>query len=98
VPPPPEYLNELAATEWRRLAPESFCTGLLTRIDETMLATYCTHYSHWRTAMHVYDSFPEDAPERKVLAKIEREAGHNMLAAARQFGMTPLSKSRLGIG
>jgi P27 family predicted phage terminase small subunit len=97
VPPPPPYLSGLAATEWKRLAPELFYTGLLTRIDETMLAVYCAHYATWRTAMQVYDELGEDAPERHVLERIERKAAADMVAAGKQFGLTPLSRGRLGV-
>jgi P27 family predicted phage terminase small subunit len=91
-------LSGYARDEWIRIAGELQCIGLLTAIDETMFAVYCSAYSHWRTAGEVFARFAADAPEREVLARIERDAGRSMLAAAKQFGMTALSRSRLGIG
>jgi P27 family predicted phage terminase small subunit len=98
VPPPPEYLSGYAREEWLRVSPWLYRLGLLTVLDETLLAVYCDAYATWRTATEALETFGSDAPERKPLTAIERNAARDMVRVARQFGMTTLGRHQLGLG
>jgi phage terminase small subunit len=43
----PAHLAATAKSEWKRLAGVLNEIGLLTRIDRTVLATYCQAYGRW---------------------------------------------------
>ena len=49
-PEPPAHLSEYAISEWRRIGPELHRLGLLTILDETSFACYCSAYGLWRLA------------------------------------------------
>lgn len=46
----PSYLEGEARAEWVRVAPRLAKLGLLTELDETMLALYCQAVANWREA------------------------------------------------
>ena len=50
VPKPPGWLDEIAATEWRRVAPELMRLGVLANLVLTLLAAYCCAVSRLRQA------------------------------------------------
>lgn len=43
----PRWLNRQAKTEWKRIVPELYRLGLLTKIDRSSLAAYCQAYGRW---------------------------------------------------
>ncbi len=47
---PPEWLNEVAKSEWRRVAPQLFAQDLFSEVDHASLSAYCVAYSRWRQA------------------------------------------------
>ncbi len=49
-PPIPDWLDEDAVVEWRRIAPPLSLLGILTPVDMATLAAYCQAYSMWRKA------------------------------------------------
>jgi phage terminase small subunit len=50
VPEPPSFLDDVAAAEWRRVAPELHALRLLTALDLNPLAAYCQAFARWRQA------------------------------------------------
>jgi phage terminase small subunit len=50
MPTAPAHLSTEAKTEWRRVAPELYRLGILTRLDRSALAAYCQCYGRWRQA------------------------------------------------
>jgi P27 family predicted phage terminase small subunit len=90
--------------EWRRIAPQLLALGLLSALDLPILEIYCAAFERWRTAIEVtngpYAAEKLTAPAVRALAKVRRDAAAEMLAAAGQFGLTPLARSRLtgGLG
>lgn len=47
---PPEWLNEIAALEWCRVAPQLAAQHMLADVDKSQLEAYCVAYSRWRKA------------------------------------------------
>lgn len=47
---PPEWLNEVAKAEWRRVAPQLFAQDLFSEVDHASLSAYCVAFSRWQQA------------------------------------------------
>jgi P27 family predicted phage terminase small subunit len=109
VPDPPDYLKGYAAEEWRRIARELYRMGLLTIVDEPMLAAYCMSYAMWRTASEALAKVAEvdpvfkglviktskGTPIQNPLFLAARQSEADMLRFAGEFGMTPSARARL---
>ncbi|MHC2396500.1 P27 family predicted phage terminase small subunit [Bradyrhizobium barranii subsp. barranii] len=108
VPPPPVRLKDEAREEWLRLAPELHQLGLLTVADLAPLMLYCDAYSTWCEAQDAMTAVKADDPHHfglltrtergmaaNALIKIARDAAHDLLRYAQEFGFTPASRSRI---
>ncbi|WP_051396726.1 phage terminase small subunit P27 family [Bradyrhizobium elkanii] len=111
VPPPPSRLKDEARDEWLRLAPELHRLGLLTVADIAPLMLYCDAYGTWCEAQDAMTAIKADDPhhfglltrtERGIaanaLVKIARDAAHDLLRYAQEFGFTPASRTRISGG
>jgi P27 family predicted phage terminase small subunit len=105
IPEPPEYLDDDAAAEWRKLAPELVRIGLLTLADVTAFGSYCQVVGRWikaERALKGQDLVIEagDGTSTKVnpLVHVASAAQRDLLSAAAQFGMTPAGRARLNAG
>jgi P27 family predicted phage terminase small subunit len=104
VPEPPSFLTGYARAEWDYVAPHLHRLNLLTTLDISMLAVYCTAYSRWRQATEALATGAMTVPTTEgnlrihPLVRIAREAGADMLRLAGEFGMTPVARSRLAGG
>jgi P27 family predicted phage terminase small subunit len=110
-PEPPPFLDPDAQTEWRRLAPELTGLGVLTALDLGPFGAYCQLLSMWKTAVGELDRAAAADPQNKglviegdkamvmsPLVRIVSKCTAEMLAAAREFGLTPASRSRMSGG
>jgi P27 family predicted phage terminase small subunit len=109
VPDPPDYLDDDAAGEWRRVAPELHRLGLLTLVDTQSLATYCQAYGRWLAAERGIAAMAENDHKLSGLVArnekgnlipnplviVSREAARDMVKFAVQLGMTPLARMKL---
>lgn len=50
APDPPDWLNPLARAHWIEIAPELEALGLLSTIDGSSFAEYCTIWARWMEA------------------------------------------------
>jgi P27 family predicted phage terminase small subunit len=50
MPRPPKHLRKLAKEKWNELTPELCRLRLLTKLDLTLLETYCEEYASYRKA------------------------------------------------
>jgi P27 family predicted phage terminase small subunit len=112
VPEPPDYLTGHARAEWERVVPGLHGLGLLTALDIQPLAAYCQAYALWRSAVDEFAKAAADsvtagllvpsgragALQRNPLAKIAADAASDMLSFAGHFGLSPLARSRIGVG
>jgi P27 family predicted phage terminase small subunit len=97
VPEPPTYLTAYGRAEWVRLASELHHLHLLAPIDAACFAVYCEAYALWRRAEEAH-ARADDPAAAKLLEQVARAACKDMVSYAAQFGLTPVSRARLGIG
>lgn len=103
VPEPPAFLDRYAKAEWKRIAPVLHKVGLLTAPDIMPLAAYCANYSMFvqaekgkRTRGKLvldFGNYECQIPE----IGIATTAMKNMVAIAKEFGMTPSSRTSVHI-
>jgi P27 family predicted phage terminase small subunit len=118
IPPPtdlpecPPWLNEYARQEWDRLAADLYGMGVLTGIDQTMLAAFCTAYSRWRTAEEDLQKQADEDDEthgaiidtingnkiQNPLMGVANAARRDMQRLAVEFGLTPSSRTLIDAG
>lgn len=101
APDCPDWLDDGAKEEWKRLSPELEKMGLLTKVDRSSFAGYCQAYSRWREAeefMQKHGTFfktqsgylqqlPQVSIAQKYLA-IMRNFCH-------EFGLSPSARSAI---
>jgi P27 family predicted phage terminase small subunit len=103
-PAPPAHLSEYAAHEWRRFAPELYRLGLLTILDETSFAAYCSAYALWRAAeerLSKEDLVAPGSERNKVVnpvLKIASQAARDLIRFGTEFGLTPSARARVAAG
>lgn len=104
IPAPPAYLGKFAKKEWKRIAPMLYKVKLLTKFDETALASYCQAYDRWLTAekkLRTYDEFTYTSDKGNILQRpevgIANKAMDDLLRYGREFGLTPSSRRNLSI-
>ena len=101
IPEPPDWLCKYAKSEWKRVVPELYNLGLLTKIDTTALEAYCQCYARWREAeeqLKVECTKTDSGYESpSAYINIANKYSKEMRAYLTEFGMTPSSRSRIGV-
>lgn len=106
IPKPPAFLDSVAKNEWKRLAPKVYGVGILTDADVASFAAYCESYSQWVAAVKAVQARKPDKKSPAPLTfetdkgyqqqvpeiGIANNAKKQMLAFAREFGLTPSSR------
>lgn len=103
IPNPPDVfeLDGPEMAEWRRITPLLFRLGLLTAIDRTELANYCTAYGRWYNAQEALKTqdvvFVTDKGNviQNPLVGISNKSMELMHKFLAEFGMTPASRARV---
>lgn len=95
IPDPPADLSELAADEWRRIAPLLHDIGMLAKIDRDALALYCESLADWFKARREVLAKPMIGKRRNPQWVIEEKAAARLLRMMAEFGLTPSSRMRL---
>ena len=100
IPLPPDFLSEEALKEWNRIAPKLYEAGLLTSMDRTAFAVYCLAYGRYRQALSkMQENFvivtKAGNEVRNPLLRVADAAAEQVLKIAKQFGMTPASRSKV---
>jgi P27 family predicted phage terminase small subunit len=90
---PPADLSEVAAAEWRRLAPVLQAAGLLTPLDAPVFEIYCEAVATRQALAQALAV--AGAADRPSLTRAVLEASQWVNRLAREFGMTPASRSRV---
>jgi P27 family predicted phage terminase small subunit len=99
---PPEWLNDDAAAEWRRVAPELATRRTLTDADLWALETYCLQVAQARQMQRQIDALNDPfvyseggTPRPHPAFRAQRDA----MTVARQFagelGLTPAARVRV---
>lgn len=103
MPKCPKHLSKIAKKEWKRIAPELKRLGLLTIIDGSALAAYCTAYARWVDAEELIKKHgvlvkaPSGFPMQTPALAIANKAMEQMVKYLTEFGMTPSSRTRIGV-
>ena len=109
LPSPPTYLNAYALEEWERLAQNLHAAGVLTVIDQTLFAAYCTAVAHWRQAEEDLERMAQvDPSTHGAVLKTKHGnfvpnplAGHvntlrrDVQRLAAEFGLTPSARTQI---
>lgn len=103
VPGPPAFLDDVAAAEWDRVAPELHSLGLLSVVDESALAVYCRAVATHRKAedwlgansLTVVNATGSIVADPHVA--IARGAATIIKGFAAEFGFTPAARSRIQV-
>jgi P27 family predicted phage terminase small subunit len=111
-PDPPSFLTGHALEEWRRIAPGLALFRLLSDFDTMPLAAYCVSYARWRDAEELLKGLADIDPQARgllvrgskgqakanPLIQVAREAAHDMVRYASEFGFSPAARSRISAG
>lgn len=104
LPPCPDFLDEAARREWRRLTEYLYDVGILSELDGPALATYCQAFSRWQYAEEQLAKFgpvilspDKKFPVQSPYLAIANKAMEQMLKVLIEFGMTPSSRSRVTV-
>ena len=104
IPNPPEHLNEVGRKEWTRLAEQLQRLGLLTSVDWTAFAAYCTVFSRWVDAEEALKKTgpvvksPSGYPIISPFYTVANQSLQQIRSYLTEFGMTPASRSRISLG
>jgi P27 family predicted phage terminase small subunit len=111
MPAIPAELDADAVAKWNEVAPELFAVGVLTLVDGSALAAYCSAWSTWVKAQRRLNAqarnddtvFAEGLLQRtksgniiqNPLLGIANVARRDMLRAAAELGLTPAARANL---
>jgi hypothetical protein len=88
--PPENTMDEIAAEEWRRVAPRLYEIDRLWPRETLGLHAYCVAFSHWLTLSRKAETLPELRPY------VEEEFAH-LKQMARSFGFFLDSTGRMNL-
>lgn len=101
APRPPKHLDDVAKTEWRRIAPMLCDAGVMTKVDRSGLEAYCVAYATWVHATEQIQKHgmliksPNGYPTQSPYLSIADRAAKEYRAWLVEFGMTPSSRSKV---
>lgn len=104
LPSPPDWLHDYAKDEWYIVTQELEALQILSKMDLSMLATYCHQIATIREATQqlVTSGFdmvletPNGALQPNPLLGIINKSTDVALKIAGQFGFTPAARTRIG--
>jgi P27 family predicted phage terminase small subunit len=104
VPECPDWLDDEAQAEWRRITVDLAEMGLLSKADRPALAAYCTAWSRWVDAEAqvkkygtVVKSPDKGFPMKSPYLSIADQTMETMRKLMVEFGLTPSSRSRIRV-
>jgi len=110
APPMPDVLSDVAVAEWERLIPDLMALGLVSRMDQMALATYCQAYADWVRYQRLIaarnsasddelggdiQTFKTGAQQMHVLRQLANDAEKRANAAGAAFGFSPMARRNL---
>ena len=103
APECPDWLEEEAKKEWKRLATELEKIGLLTKVDMAAFAGYCQSYARWKEAeefiskhgsiLKTASGYIQQIPQ----VSIAQQNLKQMRNFCSELGLTPSARSRLQV-
>jgi P27 family predicted phage terminase small subunit len=112
IPGPPREMSRDGRREWRKLVPALLMSGQAAEIDRGVLIAYCQAYGRWAEAERLIKAQAEgDEQFRGLLSSttngnvvqnpligVANKALSDMVAAAKELGITPAARVRLSKG
>lgn len=101
LPRCPEWLEDDAKKEWKRLGKVLAEMGMLTEIDRAAFAGYCQAYARWKGAEEFITQHgdmvrtPNGYLQQVPQVSIAQTNLKIMLKFCEQFGLTPSARSRM---
>ena len=98
---PPPFLSRYAKKEWKRIVPLLKANGLLTDVDVNTLAAYCQSYHRWIEAEKAIRTYglTTETDKGNIIQRpevgIANKAMEAMVRYAKEFGLTPSSRTSL---
>ena len=103
IPECPPQLGPVAREEWDRLTTHLASLRMITALDRTALATYCSAYGLWAEAIEAVQKYgtmvksPTGYPIQSPYVSIANRQAEIMMRIASEFGFTPASRSRISM-
>jgi len=102
LPDPPAFLGDIARFEWERVAYELHRIGILTSVDQTVLAAYCAVYERWVTAEKGITTLTIIGSMGSLITHpnitIAHKALDSMYKYMQDLGLTPSARVKLATG
>lgn len=101
LPPPPAELSDAAKREWRRTGRKLLAGRIITDLDTAAFAAYCSSYARWLEATALLAKSPVVIKNRhgdlvlNPLLRVVRESQDQYTRALAEFGMSPVSRTRV---
>ena len=101
MPTAPGFFSQVAKAEWRRMGRLLIDAGVLTSLDTTALALYCSSYARYVKAeeMLEQDGAVTEGVGGSLISSpyiaISNQAMIQMTRLLGEFGMTPASRTRI---
>jgi len=101
IPDCPAQLGPVAREEWQRLTTELANLRIVTALDRSALAAYCSAYGLWAEATEAIQKYgsmvksPSGYPIQSPYVSIANRQTEIMMRIASEFGFTPASRSRI---
>ncbi len=98
---PPDFLDDIAATEWRRMQPLLVECGLTGHIDAGVFAGYCqawAQFAHWCMKAKVEPVWITKKVGGTKVNPIHREvtkASHELMRLIIHMGLTPAMRAQM---
>ncbi len=100
----PHHLTKGGRRQWKKIAKYLFEIGLLTQIDGDALSLYCEAKSRWIDAIKKLETMPDVIASKKTgspfinpIFNVACASFEQMRKMMAEFGMTPSSRSRIGV-
>jgi P27 family predicted phage terminase small subunit len=95
APDRPEWLSKSAKSEWHRLVPQLVTRGVLALVDAMALTVYCHCAGQIADLGRALAKAKPGTVEWKRLFVAQGHACDRLLQFAREFGLTPASRSKI---
>jgi P27 family predicted phage terminase small subunit len=104
LPGPPEWMDDRAKGEWKRIVPELVVMDLFTKADVSALEAYCVTYSRWQQIeieLSEMDKLFFVTPNGYQQQVPQINAANKYLAQCKkfmtEFGLTPSARGRMSL-
>lgn len=104
LPPPPVWLNKSAKKHWDQLGAQLLAVGLISSIDGDVFALHCSNiakYGEVELKLDDIEKWTQSTPNgfvmQSALLQIRNRLQELIVKTAREFGMTPASRSAMKI-